>query len=159
MLECAPAGFYAALMPELDDEVTSGALFCLRDAHRKVQADANYALAPYFLVYVADTGEVKFNHLQGKKSLDILKKLCSTRTDVDTGAEQALAKATRNGRDMGHYQFLLERAISSVFGKVEETGVESLFSRGGTVLSQDHFSALEDFEVVSYVIVVGRDNG
>ena len=43
----------------------------------KVEFDANYALAPYYIVYVAENGDMVFNHLQGKKSLDIFKKLCA----------------------------------------------------------------------------------
>jgi len=38
-------------------------------------------------------------------------------------------------------------------GKEEEKGVESLFSRGGTVLSKDTFQGIEDFEVISYLII------
>jgi len=48
---------------------------------------------------------------------------------------------------------MLECAMQSIVGKTEEKGVESLFSRGGTVLTQDHFSGLEDFEVISYLII------
>lgn len=54
---------------------------------------------------------------------------------------------------MGAYQFMLEAAITSIIGKTEEKGVESLFSRGGTVLTQDHFKGIEDFEVISYLII------
>lgn len=155
LLEQSPTGFYAAVFSPGDGEIVPGAIFCLRDIYGKVQQDQNYALAPYYLVYVADNGEIAFNYLQAKKSLDILKKLCATRDGVDSMAEQTLAKNTKQGREMGHYQFLLERAISSVIGKTEEKGVESLFVRGGTVLTQEHFQGLADFEVVSYVTILG----
>ncbi|MCB0044725.1 MAG: DEAD/DEAH box helicase family protein [Caldilineaceae bacterium] len=155
LLEQSPSGFYAVNMPSIAEEIVPGAIFCLRDIHDKVQHDVNYALAPYYLVYVADDGEIVFNHLQGKKSLDIFKKLCAMQESANGEAEASLAKATRQHRDMGHYQFLLERAIGSIVGKTEEKGVESLFSRGGTVLTQDHFHGLEDFEVVSYLILLG----
>ena len=157
-LENSPTGFYAAAYAHGDNEIIPGTLFCLRDIHGKVQQDPNYALAPYFLVYVASNGEIKYNHIQGKKSLDILKKLCAAQNEVDKNAEDSLSADTKQGRDMGHYQFLLERAIGSIIGKTEEKGVESLFARGGTVLTQDHFQSLEDFEVVSYVIILGRDS-
>ena len=54
---------------------------------------------------------------------------------------------------MSAYQQMLEIAIQSIIGKTEEKGVESLFSRGGTVLTQGQFSGVDDFEVVSYLIV------
>lgn len=156
LLEQSPSGFYAVTTLSEDEEIVPGAIFCLRDVHGKVQLDPNYALAPYYLVYVADDGDIIFNHLQGKKSLDVFKKLCATQDAVDEAAETALAQATHQHREMGHYQFLLERAIDSIIGKTDEQGIESLFSRGGTVMTQDHFEGLEDFEVVSYLILLGE---
>ncbi|MEI6336247.1 MAG: hypothetical protein WCS87_16940 [Methylococcaceae bacterium] len=43
---------------------------------------------------------------------------------------------------MSHYRHLLEVAINSIIDKSEEKGVESLFSRGGTVLTKDSFKDL-----------------
>jgi len=152
VLEKAPTGYYAAVSPA-NEETKPGVIFCLRDIHRKVQKDANYALAPYYIVYVAEDGAVLFNHLQSKKSLDIFKKLCANSAELDQSAINALAASTKDGKDMGDYQFMLEAAITSIVGKTEEKGVESLFSRGGTVLTQDHFKGIEDFEVVSFLII------
>jgi SNF2 family DNA or RNA helicase len=152
VLEKSPSGFYAAVS-SANNEMPAGTIFCLRDIHGKVQKDTNYALAPYYIVYVAEDGSVVFNHLQSKKSLDIFKKLCATRATLDNTATTQLSEATKGGKDMGAYQFMLEAAITSIVGKTEEKGIESLFSRGGTVLSQDHFKGIEDFEVVSFLII------
>lgn len=153
-LERAPTGYFAAVSPA-SEEAPAGAIFCLRDIHSKVQKDASYALAPYYIVYVAEDGTTVFNHLQVKKSLDIFKKLCATRDALDQTAIDALAMSTKDGKDMGAYQFMLEAAITSVIGKTEEKGAESLFSRGGTVLTQDHFKGIEDFEVMAFLIIKG----
>ncbi len=150
-LERTPSGFFASIQSQ--GEIVPGTIFCLRDIYGKVGFDANYALAPYYVVYVGENGNVIFNHLQGKKSLDIFKKVCSMNKSVDEAAVASLNSATKNGKDMGAYQFMLEAAIQSVIGKTEEKGIESLFSRGGTSLTQDHFSSLEDFEVISYLII------
>ncbi len=155
-LEQSPSGFYTVTLVGEDDETVPGAIFCLRDIHGKVQEDTNYPLAPYYLVYVDDSGEVVFHHLQSKKSLDILKKVCATQNLVNSAAEEALNTATRGHRAMSHYQFLLERAIGSIVGRHEERGVESLFSRGGTVMNNESIQGLDDFEVVSYLILLGK---
>jgi len=152
VLEKAPTGYFSTVTPA-DNETPAGAIFCLRDIYGKVQKDSSYALAPYYIVYVAEDGLVVFNHLQGKKSLDIFKKLSTTRDTLDVTAITALNAATKDGKDMGAYQFMLEAAITSIVGKTEEKGIESLFSRGGTVLTQDHFKGIEDFEVVSFLII------
>ncbi len=151
-LEKSPSGFYAAIQNP-NGEFVAGAIFCLKDIHGKVEFDANYALAPYYIVYVAENGDIVFNHPQGKKSLDIFKKLCAMNKELDSKSIEALNAQTKNGKDMGAYQYMLECAMQSIVGKTEEKGVESLFARGGTVLTQDHFSGIEDFEVISYLII------
>jgi len=151
-LEKSPSGFYAAIQNP-NNEFVAGTIFCLKDIQGKVEFDSNYALAPYYIVYVAENGEIILNHLQGKKSLDIFKKLCAMNKELDSKSIEALNEKTKNGKDMGTYQYMLECAMQSIVGKTEEKGVESLFSRGGSSLVENHFSALEDFEVVSYLII------
>lgn len=151
-LEKSPSGFFAAIQNP-NGEFVAGTIFCLKDIHGKVEYDANYALAPYYIVYIAENGDVVFNHLQGKKSLDIFKKLCAMNKDLDKQSIEVFNEQTKNGKDMSLYQGMLECAMQSIVGKTEEKGVESLFARGGTVLTQDHFSGIEDFEVVSYLVI------
>lgn len=62
--------------------------------------------------------------------------------------------ATQGGADMSKYQALLARAVAAITGKAEEKGVESLFQRGGTVLSKDSFKGIDDFEVISYLVIL-----
>ena len=60
---------------------------------------------------------------------------------------------TRHGRDMSHFQHLLAVAVDSIAGKSEEKGIESLFAKGGTVLTATSSQGIEDFMVVSYLIL------
>jgi len=151
-LEGAPTGFHAAITASTPEAVP-GAIFCLRDVKAKVQNEDSYALAPYYLVYVSETGEIVFNHLQAKKSLDLFKKLAATTAELDDAAITAVQAETKKGRDMSHYCELRDKAIESIVGKTEEKGVESLFTRGGTSLTKDHLKGSDDFEVVSFLIV------
>lgn len=152
LLKQSPSGFHAVVGSD-SREFPAGAIFCLKDVYGKVEQDPNYALAPFYLVYVEESGEILFNHIQAKKSLDVFKKLCSGEKDINRSAIESFRHNTKNGKDMAGYQFMLERAIGSIAGKTEEKGVESLFVRGGTVLTQDHFQGIDDFEVVSYVVI------
>ncbi|MDF1762048.1 MAG: hypothetical protein P1U57_01445, partial [Oleibacter sp.] len=65
-------------------------------------------------------------------------------------------RRTRHGRDMTYYQHLLAVAVDSIAGKSEEKGVESLFAKGGTVLTATNSQGIEDFIVVSYLMLVDR---
>lgn len=143
----------------MEDGLKPGVLFCLRSENPKVKTDSTYALLPHFLVYVADNGEILFHSSHSKKVLDLWKKLSLSRSNPDQKAVQHFNDITRNATDMGQYQNLLARAVAAITGKAEEKGVESLFHRGGTALTQESFKGINDFEVVSYLIILANGTG
>jgi len=155
-LEQSPTGLYAATTLDTQlqkEELEPGVIFCLKNIGKTVAEEEGYALAPYYLVYITDDGQVKQTFTQSKRILDVLKKHGHGQKQPDPKAIERMSKQTRNGKDMSHYRSLLETAVSSIVGKSEEKGVESLFTRGGTNLTKDSFQGMEDFEVISYMIV------
>lgn len=154
-LEKAPTGLYAVTNLDADlreDGLEPGVVFCLKNIGKNMDEEG-YALAPHYLAYVTDKGEVRFGYTQAKKVLDVLKKQSMGRREPDQNALARMNSQTKNGRDMSHYRSLLEKAVNGIVGKSEEKGVESLFSRGGTNLTKESFHGMDDFEVVSYLIV------
>jgi len=160
LLEQAPTGLFAASNIDAGQfslDLEPGVIFCLKDikaGKKAMHADEGYALAPYYLIYIRDDGEVKHNFIQAKRIMDTLKKQGLGHKHPEKSAIESFNQKTSNGKDMSHYRSLLEKAITSINGKAEEKGVESLFSRGGTTLTQDSFSGIEDFEVVSYLLIL-----
>lgn len=155
-LESAPTGLYAVTSIDQslrDPDIEPGVIFCLKNISGKTAHDDSYALAPYYLVYITDAGNIKYNFIQAKKILDILKKQGLGWPHPDPAAVARFHQDTHNAKDMSQYRSLLEVAINSIIGKAEEKGVESLFSRGGTVLTKDSFKGIEDFEVISYLLI------
>jgi len=156
-LAALPLGAYSVAVddPMLeDDDLEPGVFFCLRSENAKVVVDATYALAPHFLVFVGDGGEIVLNFTQTRQVLELMKKLALGQSQPDARAHERLGERTKLGADMGHYRGLLERAVAAVTGKAEEKGVESLFHRGGTAVSRDRLRGLDDFEVVAYLAVL-----
>lgn len=164
-LERAPLGLYAAVPLDEDlaeDGFKPGVIFCLKNIRKgkeAVQVDDNYPLAPYFLVYVSDKADVELNFTQSKKVLDLLKRQAFTHTCVEQAAAEHVNTRTKQGRDMEHYQHLLAVAVDSIAGKSEEKGIESLFTKGGTVLTATSSQGIEDFAVVSYLILTDNSAG
>ena len=70
-LEQMSLGAFAVAGPDdlIGDEIKPGVFFCLRSENAKVKTDNSYALAPYYLVYVADSGEVLLNFPMPRKFL------------------------------------------------------------------------------------------
>ncbi|MFN4104514.1 MAG: helicase-related protein [Acinetobacter johnsonii] len=164
-LENAPFGFYS--VTPIDkvlavEGIKPGVVFCLKNIRtgtEAVQVDSNYPLAPYFLVYVSDNAVVELNFTQSKKIIDLLKRQAFTHTTVASQAVELMESRTRHGQDMEHYQHLLAVAVDNIAGKSEEKGIESLFIRGGTVLSATSSQGIEDFAVVSYLILTDNSGG
>ncbi len=155
-LENSPLGLFSAISlnninQSLDSEhkLKSGVIFCLKDINNTVQVDDNYPLRPFYLVYVADNAEIVFGFTQAKKILDVIKSVGIHNTELNHEAIQ-----TKTTKPIEHYQSLLEVAVTNIAGKSEEKGVESLFNRGGTVLSQESSQSVNDFEVVSYMVLI-----
>ena len=154
-LASAPTGLFAVTANQntFNNDIEPGVIFCLKNISGKTAHDDSYALAPYYLIYVTQAGLVKYNFLQAKKILDILKKQGLSWQHPDPKAIELFLQDTQQGKDMSQYRNLLEAAINSIIGKTEEKGVESLFNRGGTVLSKTNFKGSEDFEVISYMVI------
>lgn len=164
-LEKAPFGFYSVTPIDkvlAEEGIKPGVIFCLKNIRagaEAIQVDSNYPLAPYFLVYVSDNTVVELNFTQSKKIIDLLKRQAFTHTTVASQAVALMESRTRHGQDMEHYQHLLAVAVDNIAGKSEEKGIESLFIRGGTVLSATSSQGIEDFTVVSYLILTDNSGG
>ncbi|SDU55318.1 helicase-related protein [Desulfobacula phenolica] len=159
-LEKAPSAIYAVTTIKnqfSEKELEPGVIFCLKNISAKTIRKTACSLEPYYLAYVSDNGEIKLNFIHAKKILDILKKECVRQNTPNLNALELFNRETHNAKDMSNYRNMLETAIQTIIGKEEEKGVESLFSRGGTNLSQETFNGMEDFEVVCFLIL-NREN-
>lgn len=155
-LEKAPKGMYSIVdIPEsLEGQVKPGVIFCLKQINDKEKVkEFNNSLHPNYLVYVKNDGDVMYNHMHNKKILDFYKKLCSGKDIVLEELVNIFNEETNNGINMNDYTMLLQNGISDVIGKKEEQGIMSLFTSGGTNLMGSTLQAVEDFEVISFLII------
>jgi Superfamily II DNA/RNA helicases, SNF2 family len=155
-LETLPLGAYAVVTST--DDIPSGIIFCLRAegmmATKVLQAD--YPLAPIYLVHVGDDGVVLLPYLQVKRILDWLKRLALGHDLLDDAACTKFDKDTRHGEDMRYAQKLLAAAVASIVGKQEERAVASLFTPGGTHAMKGEFAGSNDFEVLAFMVVLPK---
>lgn len=155
-LESAPMGMYAIVNVEdesLKNQIKPGVIFTLKQVNITEKIERDNTLYPYYMVYVYDDGEVKYNYLRTKNILDFYKKLCSGRDEVLFNLVDSFNKETDNGKKMDKYSDLLESAIDNLIGKKEEKGMASLFRKGGTTIQKNLFKGIEDFELVSFLII------
>lgn len=154
-LDDAPMGMYAVSTPkgELRESIKPGVIFTLRQVRGMEQTREQNALFPYYMVYITDDGAVSFSFLHTRKILDYYKKLCSGHKEVLVDFVAEFNRETNEGHDMNRYSRLLEAAVQNLIGKKQEIGVASLFSKGGTTLQKELFNGVEDFELVTFLVI------
>ena len=54
---------------------------------------------------------------------------------------------------MDHYSNLLESSIENLIGKKQDIGVASLFSKGGTTMQGSLLDGMEDFELITFLVL------
>ena len=150
-IEHAPFGMSAVV--ESDDMAKPGVIYILRNRNNGVNIDRTNLLHPFYMVYLTDDGEVLCDHLHPKALLDLMRHTCKDKTKYDPALCAALNKATDQGRKMDHYSDLLQKAICSIISVKRESDIDSLFSAGETTALRGDISGLDDFELITFLII------
>lgn len=159
MIETAPFGLFSITVnknEKLRDDIQPGVIFCLKQINHFTTTHEQNALHPYYLVYVKENGEVLYNHVHVKKILDLYRSLCHGKNEVESQLYAAFYEETKNGKEMGVYKQLLEQAVEEIVGKIDQHATLNIFSLGNLdQLMTTANTNLQDFEIVSYLIIKG----
>lgn len=150
-VEHAPFGMNAVV--GATDLAKSGVIYILKNRNAGVNIDKMNLLHPFYMVYIADDGTVICDHLQPKKLLDVMRHVCKGQDKPDKELCAIINKETCDGRKMQHYSDLLANAIDSIISVKEESDIESLFSVGETTALLSEVKGLDDFELISFLII------
>ena len=138
------------------DGLEPGAIFILKNTGAEARSSRSYPLAPHYVVYVSDSGQMMKHPEEPKLALDVLRTHALGESD-QADAYRAFNKLTRDGRDMSHYQDLLQTAVNAISGTTQEKTSASLFSRGSTQIgSSVQAVGLKDFEVITWLAVLSQ---
>ena len=150
-VEHAPFGMNAVV--EATDLAKPGVIYILKNRNAGVNIDKMNLLHPFYMVYIADEGTVICDHLQPKKLLDVMRHVCKGKDKPDQELCTIINKETCDGRKMQHYSNLLAKAIDSIITVKEESDIESLFSVGETTALLGNVNGLDDFELITFLII------
>ena len=150
-IEHAPFGMNAVAGAKGD--IKPGVIYVLKNRNNAVNIDRKNLLHPFYMVYLSDDGEVICDHLHPKKLLDTLRLLCKDKKEYDRNLCALLSKETSDGRHMEHYSDLLQKAIDSMVRIKEESDIDSLFSLGETTALTNEIKGLDDFELITFLII------
>ena len=151
-LERTPSGMHAVVRG-IGDDNPPGVIYVLKNIHKEVNTTNSNLLHPFYIVYVNEDGDAFFNHLSPKKTLDMIRYICKDATEPDNLLCRDFNRETKDGRKMGKYSALLERAITSIIDVTDASDVDSLFKSGGTSALQSRIAGMDDFELICFLVV------
>lgn len=150
-LDKTPFGLHA-VVPAKDD-APPGVIFVLKNINGGVNIDNQNRLHPFYMVYIADDGEVVGDHLSPKEMLDKMRYLCKGKTEPLADLCRAFNQETKDGRDMRRLSELLSDAINFIIDVKEESDIDSLFKSGGTSALNTTITGLDDFELICFLVI------
>ena len=146
-----PEGLHA--VTEARGNLSKGVIFVLKNINTSVNIDKLNRLHPYYLVYLDESGKVVYDHVDAKKILDACRFLCKGKQAPLVELCSQFATATKDYRDMSQYSELLKKSIRTILKTEEEKEVLSLFKPGGTTALTDKIKGIEDFKLITFLVV------
>lgn len=157
----SPSGKHAAMdghkqFTEAEKDILKpGVIFCLR---QKGDSDGNEEvnpLNPYFLVYVRDDGNVRFNYTNAKQILEIFRLMCQGIKTPYAKLCEIFNDETNNCEKMDAYTDLLKKSAAEIMRVFQKRGNQRLTSdRGALVIPlESQLKELENFELITWLIV------
>ena len=143
-----PFGIYAVVKGE-----KPGVIFVLKNTKGGDAIKGKNRLFPFYMVYVANDGEIIANHLQPKDILDMMRLLAKGKTSPNKVLCDEFNEETRDGCDMGAISRCLEQAIDSIVAKKEESDVSSFLNGDFVDFKSETIKGLDDFELICFFVV------
>ena len=154
-----PKGLHAVVRAEPEKGLNPGVIFTLRNRNPGLHQHLHNRLHPYYLIYIDLDGKVIMDHTQVKNLLDLARSACKGVSDPVLSVCNGFNRETCDGRKMETYSELLNQAIYSMIRLKEEKEVDALFADSHLSAKTKGFDGLEDFELVSFIIVRDKADG
>ncbi len=125
--------------------------------HLKVTPDKTNQLHPFYLIYVSQDESILLPYTQAKEILDLIRSFSKGKSYPIKEAYELFNQATNDGKNMQSYSTLLNRAIESILDTKEQSAIDSLFSKGGTILEKEQIKGIEDFELIAFIVIKAKN--
>lgn len=151
-LDHMPFGLHSVV--KKTEDLPEGVLFVLKNRNNGVNIDSLNRIHPFYMVYISLEGEIVCDYLNPKKLLDDMRLLCRGKAEPIVGVYDRFNKETDDGRNMSEMSALLSDAINSIIDTKEESDIDSLFKSGGTSALLSEVKGIDDFELVTFLVVM-----
>lgn len=150
-MDTKPKGLHAIV--QSSEELPQGVIFVLKNVNNSVNIDNQNRIHPFYMVYIGMDGDIICDYLNPKQLLDDIRLLCRGKQEPIVELYQKFNAETNDGKDMQELSNLLRETIHSIIDTKEESDIDSLFTAGGTSALISVVSGLDDFELISFLVV------
>lgn len=158
-LENAPLGLYAVVPPHPEyPTIQAGTIYCLKQRLAAAGSESVNPLQPYFLVYMRESGEVRYNFTAPKQVLEIFRAVCQGKNEPYAKLCEMFDQQTDDGRDMGRFSTLLDSAISAIAAQTDKKNLGNLFTgRGGRLVDETKLAkSATDFDLITWLVIMSE---
>lgn len=152
-LKDIPTGMHTVCKKDPERWIEEGVIFVLKNRNNWVNIDNTNQLHPFYLVYIKDSWEILSNHLEVKQTLDILRSIAKWKNEPIKKVYELFNEETEDGKNMRKYSDLLSESISSIINVKDDSLINSLFSEWWTANISGEIKWLEDFELISFIVI------
>lgn len=171
-LEDAPFGLYAVVpspsgkhthhldlsrFADAEKEIIKpGVVYCLK---QKGDTDGNEEvnpLQPYFLVYIFENGQVRFNYTNAKQILEIYRLMCAGNNKSYEVLCDLFNEETQQGENMNQYTELLKQAIEEISRVFNKRSNQKIIGndRGALLIPKSkRINEINNFELVTWLVI------
>lgn len=150
-LDKAPFGMHAVTSGS--KEAASGVIYVLKNRSDSINVGSQNRLHPFYMVYIANDGEVICDHLSPNEMLDKMRLLCRGKTKENIPLCKVFNKRTKDGKDMMAFSSLLGKAISSIIEVKSESELDSFFKGEHISFASHKIKGLDDFELICFLVI------
>ena len=135
--------------------IKPGVVYCLK---QKGDTDGNEEvnpLQPYFLVYIWDDGQVRFNYTNAKQILEIYRLLCQGNITAFQQLCDLFNTETEHGTRMEPYADLLKKAVDEIVRVFKKRITQRVLTdRAGLIIPQSkQVNEVNNFELVTWLVI------
>ena len=150
-MDTKPKGLHAVVSSS--EELPEGVIFVLKNVNNSVNIDNQNRIHPFYMVYISMDGDIICDYLNPKQLLDDIRLLCRGKKEPNVDLCHIFNEETNDGKDMYEISNLLRETIHSIIDTKEKSDIDSLFTAGGTSALISVVTGLDDFELISFLVV------
>ena len=166
-LKDASPGLYAVVAPDPHiPKGQPGVIFCLRLKSQTGDSDSGDSenlnpTHPHFLVYLLDSGDVRFSFAAPKQILQLFRELAGKQESANEALCDLFDANTKSGADMSHYDSLIQNALDSIERTFQRRATATLLASRGAVLptaAETPSADSDDFELLTWVVILAPNS-